>query len=148
MYLCIECDFTMTYLKISIVLVLSFLAACSMQPKKTFQDELIGNWRIEMIKNKPVVDFSAASLRFEIGGKLSGNASCNGLSSSYIVDGNKVALNEGAVTRKMCLDALMEQESRMLSAMKDVRTARIEGAMLYLEGEGGKLIYKAAPSVK
>jgi heat shock protein HslJ len=138
----------MTYFKISVVLISSFLAACSMQPKKTFQDELIGNWRIEVIKNRPVVDFSAASLRFNADGELSGNASCNGLSSNYIIDGNKVSLKAAAVTRKMCLDALMEQESRMLAAMKDVRTARIKNAMLYLEGEGGELIYKAAPSIK
>lgn len=138
----------MTHLKISVVLIVSLLAACSMQPEKSFQEELIGSWHIEMIKNRAVVDFSAASLRFNAEGKLSGNASCNGLSSSYSIDGNKVNLNEGAITRKMCLDALMEQEGRMLAAMKEVRTARIEGAMLYLEGEGGELIYKAAPSIK
>jgi heat shock protein HslJ len=138
----------MTFLKISVVLIVSLLAACTMQPEKRFQDELIGNWRIELIKDKPVVDFSAASLRFEEDGTLSGNASCNILSSTYIVDGNKVTLNEGAVTRKMCFEALMEQENRMLIAMKEVRTARIKDAMLYLEGEGGELIYRAAPSVK
>jgi heat shock protein HslJ len=138
----------MTYLKISIVLIVSLLAACTLQPAKTLEHELIGNWRIELIKDKPVVDFSAASLRFEENGKLSGNVSCNGLSSSYIVDGNKLALNEGAVTRKMCFEALMEQESRMLIAMKEVRSARIQDAMLYLEGEDGELIYRAAPSVK
>jgi heat shock protein HslJ len=138
----------MMFLKISVVLIVSLLAACTMQPEKRFQDELIGNWRIELIKDKPVVDFSAASLRFEEDGTLSGNASCNILSSTYIVDGNKVTLNEGGVTRKMCFEALMEQENRMLIAMKEVRTARIKDAMLYLDGEGGELIYRAAPSVK
>jgi heat shock protein HslJ len=138
----------MTYLRISVVLSVSLLAACTMQPEKTFENELIGNWRIELIKDKPVVDFSAASLRFEEDGKLSGNASCNILSSSYIVDSNKVTLNEAVITRKMCFEALMEQEGRMLIAMKEVRTARIKDAMLYLEGEGGELIYRAAPSVK
>jgi heat shock protein HslJ len=130
------------------VVLFSLLAACSMQSAKTFQDQLVGNWRIEMIKDRPVVDFSAASLRFNADGTLSGNASCNSLSASYTVDGNNISLGEGAVTRKMCIAALMEQENRMLAAMLYVRTARIENAMLYLEGEGGKLVYKAAPSIK
>ena len=101
-----------------------------------------------MIKGRPVVDFSTASLRFNADGKMSGNASCNSLSASYDADGNNISLAEGAVTRKMCIAALMEQENRMLAAMQDVRAARIENAMLYLEGEGGKLVYKAAPSIK
>jgi|TARA_B110000902_G_C14294893_1_gene582937 heat shock protein HslJ len=140
--------FIMTHLKISIVLIVSLLAACTMQPEKSFEDELIGNWHIEMIKDKPVVDFSAASLRFNADGTLSGNASCNSLSSSYTVDGSNISLAEGAVTRKLCLGALMEQESRMLAALQDVRSARIENGMLYLKGDGGELIYKAAPSIK
>jgi heat shock protein HslJ len=139
---------TMKYIKISAVLIFSLLAACSMQLEKTFQDELVGNWRIEMIKDKPVVDFSAASLRFSIDGTLSGNASCNDLSSVYTIDGNNLRLNEGTITRKMCLEDLMEQESSMLAAMREVRTVRIEKSMLYLEGEGGELIYNAAPSIK
>jgi heat shock protein HslJ len=101
-----------------------------------------------MIKGRPVVDFSTASLRFNADGKMSGNASCNSLSASYDADGNNISLGEGAVTREMCIAALMEQENRMLAAMQDVRAARIENAMLYLEGEGGKLVYKAAPSIK
>lgn len=138
----------MRFSKILAVVIFSFLAACSMQSAKIFQDQLVGNWRIEMIKDRAVVDFSAAILRFKADGTLSGNASCNSLSSRYTVDGSNISLAEGAVTRKMCLDALMEQESRMLTALQDVRSARIENDMLYLEGDGGELIYKAAPSIK
>jgi len=138
----------MKYIKISAVLIFSLLAACSMQPEKTFQDDLVGNWRIEMIKDKPVVDFSAASLRFSADGTLSGNASCNNFSSAYVIDGNNINLEEGVATRKMCLEALMLQENRMLAAMSEVRTARIKNGMLHMEGEGGVLIYKAAPSIK
>ena len=126
----------------------SLITGCAMVGENTFQKDLIGEWRIEMIKDRPVIDNSPASLRFGADNSLSGSASCNRLSTSYSVSGYQVALSQGAVTRMMCPPALMEQEGRLLAAMDDVRSGRIENGMLYLEGESGELIYKAAPVTK
>jgi heat shock protein HslJ len=134
----------MQYSKFLALIILSLLAACSTPPASNFQNELLGSWHIELIRDLAVIDSSAASLSFDSDGKLSGNASCNRLSSTYIVSGHSVTLGEGAVTRMMCFGALMEQESRVLAAMKEVRTARIENAILYLENKEGVLMFKAA----
>ena len=116
-----------------------------MQPDQPINEALLGEWRIEMIKERPVMDNSPASLRFDAGGRLSGNTSCNRMSSSYSLEGSTLSLQPGAVTKMMCQEALMEQEARYLSALAEVQTARIDQGMLYLEGEGGQLIFKAAP---
>jgi heat shock protein HslJ len=67
------------------------------------------------------------------------------MASTYSVSGNSLTLNVGAVTRKMCPGALMDQDSRFLAALPEIRTGRTQDGMLYLQGEGGELIFKAAP---
>ncbi|ARN75750.1 META domain-containing protein [Oceanicoccus sagamiensis] len=134
----------MKYLAIAFLFAAT-LTACSMQATDNFKDQLMGSWRIEMIKDRPVIDYSPATLRFDADNRLSGNASCNNFSSTYVLTDARLTLVAGAMTRKMCPAALMDQESRYITALTEVRSGRVDQGMLYLEGEGGALIFKAAP---
>ncbi len=132
---------------IVIWLLLLTLSSCSTLPTAPFKDQLLGNWRIEMIKDQPVIDYSPASLQFDADNRLSGNASCNNMSSTYTLSDQALSLLAGAVTRKMCPGALMDQEARYLAALSEVHSGRVEQGMLYLEGASGELIFKASPLV-
>jgi heat shock protein HslJ len=94
--------------------------------------DMSGSWLVEWIAERPVVDYSLASLTFGEEGRLSGNASCNLIMATYTVDGDQLTIGPARVTRKLCPPALMDQEQRFLAALEDVVRAEIRNELLYL----------------
>lgn len=106
--------------------------------------ELLGAWTVEYIGDRPVIDRSPAFIRFDAEGRVSGSATCNRMSGTYTQDGTALALGPMAVTRRMCPDSLMEQERRLLRALEQVATWRIQNEMLILEDADGGLVFRAS----
>jgi len=119
-------------------------------PAENARQVLTGTWQVEFIKERPVIDRSPAQFIFLDKNSLSGSATCNNISSSYNLDDSQkiLAFNPVALTRKMCPAALMEQESRFLSALSQVNHYQItidqnKHSMLYLFDVHNALMFKA-----
>lgn len=107
--------------------------------------ELIGAWTFETIGDRPVIDRSPAFVQFDADGQVSGSATCNRMSGAYIQEGPALVFRPMAVTRRMCPEALMEQEQRLLYALDEVGRWRVEEGMLILEDADGEPVFRASP---
>ena len=106
--------------------------------------DIRGSWLVEWIVDRPVMDYSPASLTFGKEGRLSGNASCNLIMASYTVDGDQLTIGPVGATRKLCPPALMEQEQRFLAALEDVVRAEIRNELLYLYSADARELLRAS----
>lgn len=140
-------------------LTLLFLSACTPQPETSksniaaepiTKEDLNGEWYIEYIEGSPVFDRSPATLNFAENNQLSGNASCNRIMSSYSYnaqENDKIVINAGAVTQKMCFEASMRQEQKYLAALPKVTNFDIKNEMLLLMDDDEKVMFKASKIV-
>ena len=111
-------------------------AAAAPDPK------VLGLWKIEQARAAPLLYKLNARLDFGPDGKLVGNGGCNSIMSSYTLEANTLKLGVPASTRKVCPDALMEQEDRVLSALERAVAARVpdHGLLELLDADGTVLL--------
>lgn len=100
-----------------------------------------GEWKIDDIDGKGVIDNSPATLLFGSNGRLSGNAICNRLIASYTVQNSRLAITPAGTTMMACPPALMDQERKLVDLLATVASYRIDrtGA-LFLNTASGKQI--------
>jgi len=129
-----------------IIFVAAMISACTsttiVKPKET----LLGSWVITTIQTKSVIAQSSPSLSFNTENKLSGSASCNNISSSYTSKNSSLTIGAVATTRKMCLPALMEQESHLLQALGKVKRFQLNNGQLSMYDQRGSLQLQAKAS--
>ena len=82
---------------------------------------------------------TSLSLEFDGAGGASGSAGCNRFRASYLVDGKTISFGEAALTRKMCEESVMDQESAFLKALERSSVVRIEADRLELRDDDGAL---------
>lgn len=126
------------------ILTCAFLYGCATYDTES-QAELDGAWLIEYISGKPVIDYSPAFIEFDNMDKVSGNASCNSFTGTYVLDGSSVSISKVAITRKMCPDALMEQEQRLVEALGEITSTESLQGLLELKNASGQTVLKASP---
>jgi heat shock protein HslJ len=114
------------------------LSACQTSPTlDTPTIVLEGTWYIEAVQDKAVIDYSPAQLIFAQDGKLSGNNSCNQFFGQYQLNGQQLKLLPAGNTMKACVDALMDQEQRVMQAMKQITQAsEAKGKLLLKDIDG------------
>lgn len=106
---------------------------------------LVGEWTVERIRDRPVVDLSPAFLTFGEDGSLAGNASCNQMHGTWRVGDGGLQLSPLAVTLRAGPPALMEQEQRLLDALALVQGASFDrGSLVLRDATGGELV-RASP---
>lgn len=82
-------------------------------------DELAGTeWILTLLNGSPPIEGSFITLAFEEG-RLSGSAGCNSYSGSYLLSGNRLQVDQVAVTEMACLEpeGVLEQELAYLEAL-------------------------------
>lgn len=110
----------------SIALTLALaLPACAQDGLPT------GEYIVEDIEQRGVMDIAKTSLDFAEG-RVAGLAACNTYTASYEVDGSALTIGPAAATRKMCPEALMNQEQAFFDALGRVTRYEIDetGALL------------------
>ncbi|MEH6575479.1 MAG: META domain-containing protein [Amphritea sp.] len=103
---------------------------------------LPGQWSVENIQGRPVIDNSPASMLFENNGNVSGNSSCNRMFGQYKPKGDHLNLSAIGTTRMACAPALMDQEQRFLEALERVEHFLIKDGLLYLTDEQDKPVIR------
>ncbi|MEE9100596.1 META domain-containing protein [Pseudomonas nitroreducens] len=93
------------------------VAGCASKPVP----ETDQTYRIEWIGERPLIDYSHITLTLDGKGRAYGSAGCNHWFASYTLEGDKLTFGQPGSTRKMCAEALMEQEGRFLQMLHDVQ---------------------------
>ncbi|WP_371230138.1 META domain-containing protein [Pseudomonas sp. QE6] len=93
------------------------VAGCASKPVP----ETDQTYRIEWIGERPLIDYSHITLTLDGKGRAYGSAGCNHWFASYTLEGDKLTFGQPGSTRKMCAEALMEQEGRFLQMLRDVQ---------------------------
>ncbi len=115
------------------------LTACeSADSAKNDTIPLLGSWHIEMVQGQPTIDYSPAQITFEAEGQLHGNNSCNNFFGQYTQQGQELKLSPAGSTMKACVDALMQQEHKVMQAMPLVTQAKLVQGRLTLLGSDDK----------
>jgi heat shock protein HslJ len=123
--------------------VLLALAACA-TPSAPPPGEVRGAWRVEQARTEPLLDKRQARLDFGADGRLTGHTSCNRLSATYTLAGDKLAVGPVTTTRMACAPLQLEQEDRVLTALELARTARVRGdGLLELRDDDGRGVLRA-----
>ncbi len=78
-------------------------------------------YQVEWIGERPLIDRSHLTITFSDDGRAYGNAGCNHWFAGYQLDGDKLSFSAAGSTRKMCAEALMEQEVRFLDSLGQVQ---------------------------
>lgn len=101
-----------------------------------------GEWMVEEIGGQGIVDDSRPTLLFGEDSRLSGNASCNRLIATYTVEGSKITISPGGLTRMVCPPVLMDQERKLVDLLNTVATYRIDksGALILGSTSGKEII--------
>lgn len=123
--------------------LLVLLPACATAPSR----ELTGPWVIAQARSEPLLDRRLARLVFEPGGRLSGHTSCNTLSASYTLAGDRLTIGPIATTRRQCNELQREQEDRVLTALELAATARVrpDGLLELRDAEGRGVLRATRP---
>jgi heat shock protein HslJ len=88
------------------------------------------DWRLEDLAGNGVLDNIQATLSFPEAGRVAGNGSCNRFFGSAQISGDAIKLGPLASSRMACPEAVMNQETKYLSALDAAE--RIEWKEPYL----------------
>lgn len=99
-------------------------------------------WLAEDIEGKGVIDMLQTTIEFPGNGKVVGNAGCNRYFGSVHIKGRSIEFGHLGATRKMCHEAIMNQENAFLKTLESVKTWNIEQGLLYMYGESDKPILR------
>lgn len=95
------------------------LAGCASQPAT--QVELDKSYVLEWIGERPLIDRSRLTMNLGRDGRAYGNAGCNHWFATYTLQGQTLTFDKVGKTRKLCVESLMEQEQRFLTALPGTR---------------------------
>ncbi len=99
----------------------------------------VGRWLAEDIRGGGVIDDLQSVLEISGNGAVSGSGGCNRLHGQATISGASLTFGAIASTRMACPPAVMDQESKFLSALEAVRSFRIDSQqrkLFFLDAAG------------
>ena len=99
-------------------------------------------WFLEDIADGGVIDRTRPSLHFLRDGRLAGDATCNRFFGTYETSGDRLTLAPAGTTRKLCPEASMNQERKLLDFLPKVTGFRIDptGALILTTADGAETV--------
>lgn len=129
-------------------LAAGFVASCAPAGERDSAAALTGGeWTVEDIARRGIIDSSHVTLAFGEDGRVSGHASCNGYFAEFAVEGEEIRFGPAALTRKMCGPASMDQEARFVAALAETARFAIDrtGGLTLLSSTGDRLALARRP---
>lgn len=115
----------------------TLLAGCA-GVKGTVPPNLVGTaWLVEDLEGRGVIDDLQSTLEFAEEGKAAGNLGCNRFTTGVTQSGPLLSFGMLASTRRMCPEAIMDQEQRYSSVLQKTRGSLLDGDLLYLLDQRG-----------
>jgi putative lipoprotein len=87
---------------------------------------LSGRWRAESIRSRGVIGDPQTVIEIATDGRVTGSGGCNRIRGKAKVMGAYLRFGPMISTRMACAPAIMDQESRFLSALGDTRLWRFD----------------------
>ena len=120
-------------------------------PTETSASDPLGGtrWRVRSYRDpassgglSPVLIGTTLTVDFGRDGKVSGSASCNTYSSTYVVQGNLLAITLQTATNLLCTEptGIMEQETVFLALLPTIGSYSIAGSQLTLNSVSGQIV--------
>lgn len=107
-------------------------------------DELLGTWLAEDIGGGGVIDYLQTTLEINDDGTYSGFAGCNNYTGTFDLKGGEIVFGPAGATRKMCVPAVMDQETKFFEALKSGLSWKIEETKLVLTKADSKTALRLA----
>ena len=116
------------------------LSACASVPNS--EHALAGTWVVEDVAGRGIIDYSRIELTFGEDGRLSGSTGCNRLTAIYRAYEPSVVIDAVATTRKVCIEALMNQERAFVDVIGSIDSYDFDrtGALLFESDDKMRLI--------
>lgn len=113
------------------------LRGCGGEPEEL----LSGDWVIEDVDGRGIVDSSRATLEFDGNGRIGGRGSCNRYGGDYRLSGEGLAVSGLFSTEMACVEALMRQEQRVFAILDAVSRFEVDdtGALILHAADGRTL---------
>jgi len=121
------------------LIAVSLLAACA---QGTMPAPLEGNWLVEDIGGRGVIDRARSTIAFDDQGRVSGSGGCNQFNGPVAIQESSLTFGPLASTRRACTGALMDQEDRFFAALDAARSYRYDGSFLLLFNEPGDVLLR------
>ncbi len=104
----------------------------------------VGHWLAEDIRGGGVIDNLQSVLEISGNGAVSGSGGCNRLHGQATISGASLSFGAIASTRMACPPAVMDQESKFLSALEAVRSFRVDSQQrkLFLLDAAGQTVMR------
>lgn len=101
-----------------------------------------GAWLVEDIGGVGVVDTAQSTIEFSADNTISGNTCVNRFSGKFDFDGRIIELGPLATTRRAGPPSLMDQESRFVAALAQIRRFRHDksGLLILFDADGNELM--------
>ena len=100
-------------------------------------DLALTRWLVEDLEGRGVVDRVQSTLELGERGAAAGNLACNRFTTTYEQSGPGLRFGQVGATRKMCPEAVMDQERRFTEVLGRTRGALVKEPYLYLLDERG-----------
>jgi len=94
--------------------------------------ELAGEWLLEDLGGRGVMDLVQTTLAFDGEGRVSGSGGCNRFTGSYTFSDGELSFGPLAGTKMMCPEAVMDQEDRFHKALGAVDRVAVDGPFLLI----------------
>lgn len=85
-----------------------------------------GRWLAVTIRNRGVIPDLQTVIEIARDGRVTGSGGCNRISGKVTLTGSRISFGPMISTRMACAPAVMEQESKFLSALGDTRLWRLD----------------------
>ncbi|MDR0651696.1 MAG: META domain-containing protein [Synergistaceae bacterium] len=79
-------------------------------------------WKVTAIGDEKILDGSSVTMQFLPAGRLSGMASVNNYTATWMESGGKLMITNGAATKKAGPQPLMEQEDKFLKLLSQINS--------------------------
>jgi putative lipoprotein len=87
---------------------------------------LSGRWRAESIRSRGVIGDPQTVIEIAADGRVTGSGGCNRISGKATATGAHISFGPMISTKMACAPAIMDQESKFLSALGDTRLWRFD----------------------
>lgn len=101
-------------------------------PNAKVPADLVGEWRVEDIQGRGVVDRSQTTIRIDEEGAAYGSTGLNRFMAQPSISEGEIAFGHFPITRRAGPPALMDQEAKFLAAIQKVKKYRVDDKRLYL----------------
>ena len=116
--------------------------AASPQADNSAAPNFLGDWLVENISGRGVIDNLQSTLTFDTNGRVYGMGGCNRFTGGIKSSADGLSFGPLAATQMACPPAIADQESRYFAALAAVHSGRVEGAFLILRAADGTPLVK------